>query len=156
MTNVEIETQDLIRGKGKGVVILLHGVPGVGKTATAEAVALKWKKPLFPITCGDLGYTAETLERSLNEIFRLARHWGCILLLDEADVFITRRERHDLKRNALVSGEYQHLCLWLDLLNSMLTFLKLSYGSWSTTTGSCFSRPIEQVSWMRLSSQEYT
>ncbi|KAL1876231.1 hypothetical protein Daus18300_002859 [Diaporthe australafricana] len=103
-TNVEIETQDLIRGKGKGVVILLHGVPGVGKTATAEAVALKWKKPLFPITCGDLGYTAETLEKSLNEIFRLAHHWGCILLLDEADVFITRRERHDLKRNALVSA----------------------------------------------------
>ncbi|KAI7775791.1 hypothetical protein LA080_006376 [Diaporthe eres] len=103
-TNTEIETQDLIRGKGKGVVILLHGVPGVGKTATAEAVALKWKKPLFPITCGDLGYTADTLEKSLNEIFRLAHHWGCILLLDEADVFITQRERHDLKRNALVSA----------------------------------------------------
>lgn len=105
-TNVEIETQDLIRGKGKGVVILLHGVPGVGKTATAEALAQKWKKPLFPITCGDLGYTAESLEKSLKEIFRLAHLWGCILLLDEADVFITRRERHDLKRNALVSGKY--------------------------------------------------
>ncbi|KAJ4423132.1 hypothetical protein N0V82_002261 [Gnomoniopsis sp. IMI 355080] len=103
-TNVEIESQDLIRGKGKGVVILLHGVPGVGKTATAEAVAQKWKKPLFPITCGHLGYTAETLEKSLTEIFRLAHHWDCILLLDEADVFITRRERHDLKRNALVSA----------------------------------------------------
>lgn len=102
--NVEIESQDLIRGKGKGVVILLHGVPGVGKTATAEAVALKWKKPLFPITCGDLGYTAESLEKSLNEIFRLAHHWGCILLLDEADVFITQRERKDLERNALVSA----------------------------------------------------
>lgn len=106
MRNVEIESQDLIRGKGKGVVILLHGVPGVGKTATAEAIALKWKKPLFPITCGDLGYTAESLEKSLNEIFRLAHHWGCILLLDEADVFITQRERHDLKRNALVSGRF--------------------------------------------------
>lgn len=105
-THVEIESQDLIRGKGKGIVILLHGVPGVGKTATAEAVAQKWKKPLFPITCGHLGYTAETLEKSLTEIFRLAHHWDCILLLDEADVFITRRERHDLKRNALVSGKY--------------------------------------------------
>lgn len=107
--NVEIETQDLIRGKGKGVVILLHGAPGVGKTATAEAVALKWKKPLFPITCGDLGYTADTLERSLNEIFRVAHHWDCILLLDEADVFITQRERNDLKRNALVSSKAQKL-----------------------------------------------
>lgn len=122
-TNVEIESQDLIRGKGKGVVILLHGVPGVGKTATAEAVALKWKKPLFPITCGDLGYTADMLEKSLNEIFRLAHHWGCILLLDEADVFITQRERHDLKRNALVSGEdCEGGHFGLDFLMSMLTF----------------------------------
>ncbi len=44
----EIETQDLIRGKGKGIIILLHGPPGVGKTATAEAVAQKWRRPLFP------------------------------------------------------------------------------------------------------------
>lgn len=107
--SIEIETQDLIRGKGKGIIVLLHGPPGVGKTATAEAVALKFKRPLFPITCGDLGYTAETLEKSLNDIFRLAHHWGCVLLLDEADVFITQRERHDLKRNALVSGKKQKL-----------------------------------------------
>lgn len=26
---------DLVRGKGKGCVILLHGAPGTGKTATA-------------------------------------------------------------------------------------------------------------------------
>jgi len=34
------KTQDFIRGKGSGLFILLHGVPGVGKTATAEAIAL--------------------------------------------------------------------------------------------------------------------
>lgn len=103
---IEMETQDLIRGKGKGVIMLLHGAPGVGKTATAEAIAQKWNKPLFPITCGDLGVDAETVEGSLNGIFRLAHLWDCILLLDEADVFITQRERRDLGRNALVSGEF--------------------------------------------------
>lgn len=30
---------DLIRGKGKGLIILLHGEPGVGKTSTAECVS---------------------------------------------------------------------------------------------------------------------
>lgn len=32
-------SQDIIGNKGKGVIILPHGVPGVGKTATTEAVA---------------------------------------------------------------------------------------------------------------------
>ncbi|CZR60280.1 uncharacterized protein PAC_10176 [Phialocephala subalpina] len=80
--------QDLIRGKGSGLFILLHGVPGVGKTATAEAVAQANKKPLFTITCGDLGFEPKQ---------------DCVLLLDEADIFLTRREHNDLQRNALVS-----------------------------------------------------
>ncbi|KAK4154462.1 hypothetical protein C8A00DRAFT_32743 [Chaetomidium leptoderma] len=95
--------QDLIRGKGAGLVILLHGVPGVGKTATAEAVAQANKKPLFAITCGDLGFTPTEVEESLKDIFRLAHNWDCVLLLDEADIFLSRRELGDLKRNALVS-----------------------------------------------------
>ncbi|PYH74727.1 ATP-binding protein [Aspergillus vadensis CBS 113365] len=95
--------QDLIRGKGSGLVILLHGVPGVGKTATAEAVAQSNNKPLFVITCGDLGFTPKEVDASLKEIFRLAHLWECVLLLDEADVFLSRREVSDLERNALVS-----------------------------------------------------
>lgn len=67
--------QDFIKGKGKGLVILLHGAPGVGKTATAEAVALLYKRPLFLITCGDLGTTPESVEGGLKQIFRLANLW---------------------------------------------------------------------------------
>ena len=58
-TDGVIETFDLIHGKGRGLVLLLHGVPGVGKTSTAESVAIQLKRPLLPITCGDLGETAE-------------------------------------------------------------------------------------------------
>ncbi|KAL7815085.1 hypothetical protein V8C44DRAFT_348631 [Trichoderma aethiopicum] len=94
---------DLIRGKGNGLVILLHGAPGTGKTLTAEAVALENSKPLFPITCGDLGFTPDKVEQSLKDIFRYAHLWDCILLLDEADVFLTRRNVTDVQRNALVS-----------------------------------------------------
>ncbi|OTA00684.1 hypothetical protein A9Z42_0009310 [Trichoderma parareesei] len=94
---------DLVRGKGNGLVILLHGPPGTGKTLTAEAVALENSKPLFPITCGDLGFTPEKVEQSLKDIFRYAHLWDCILLLDEADVFLARRNLTDIQRNALVS-----------------------------------------------------
>lgn len=111
--------QDLIRGKGSGLVILLHGVPGVGKTATAEAVAQANNKPLFVITCGDLGFTPKEVDASLKNIFRLAHLWDCVLLLDEADVFLSRREVSDLKRNALVSGKdtiHRHPNIILEML----------------------------------------
>ncbi|KAH7320651.1 hypothetical protein B0I35DRAFT_427533 [Stachybotrys elegans] len=96
-------SQDLIQGKGRGLVVLLHGVPGVGKTATAEAVAMENRKPLFVITCGDLGLSPREVEYSLQHVFRLAHLWDCVLLLDEADVFLAQRAQSDMKRNALVS-----------------------------------------------------
>jgi SpoVK/Ycf46/Vps4 family AAA+-type ATPase len=101
--SMEVLVQDLIQGKGKGLVILLHGAPGVGKTATAETVAMESNKPLFTITCGDLGLVASDVESSLTDILRLAQKWDCVLLLDEADVFLSQRSRYDMKRNSLVS-----------------------------------------------------
>ncbi|KAI0204980.1 hypothetical protein F4808DRAFT_317059 [Astrocystis sublimbata] len=101
--STEGPSQDLIQNKGRGLVVLLHGVPGVGKTATAEAVAMEYKKPLFVITCGDLGLTPHEVEDSLSNVFRLAHLWDCVLLLDEADVFLAQRSKLDMKRNALVS-----------------------------------------------------
>ena len=98
-------SMDLVRGKGKGLIILLHGVPGVGKTSTAECVAAQTKRPLFPITCGDIGTYTSDVEKKLSSYFELAHKWGCVLLLDEADVYLASREKGgDLTRNALVSG----------------------------------------------------
>ncbi|KAJ2990888.1 hypothetical protein NUW58_g2732 [Xylaria curta] len=95
--------QDIIEGKANNLIILLHGVPGVGKTATAEAVADANEKPLFPITCGDLGLEPEKVETKLGSIFQLANKWNCVLLLDEADIFLADRKPDNLERNALVS-----------------------------------------------------
>ncbi|KAK6948964.1 hypothetical protein Daesc_009036 [Daldinia eschscholtzii] len=76
---------DLVQGKGKGLTILLHGEPGVGKTSTAECVADHTKRPLFPVTCGDIGDNAQLVEANLERNFQLAHKWGCVLLLDEAE-----------------------------------------------------------------------
>ncbi|KAK4209029.1 hypothetical protein QBC37DRAFT_431008 [Rhypophila decipiens] len=94
---------DLVRGKGAGCIILLHGVPGVGKTSTAECVAAHTKKPLYPITCGDIGYNPGEVEENMTGHFNLAHRWGCVLLLDEADVFLAKRDKQDIQRNGLVS-----------------------------------------------------
>ncbi|KAE8349466.1 P-loop containing nucleoside triphosphate hydrolase protein [Aspergillus coremiiformis] len=88
---------------GKGLIILLHGVPGVGKTSTAETVAEYYNKPLLPITCGDLGLSPRDVEQNLESCFQMAQAWECVLLLDEADVFLTERKLEDVNRNALVS-----------------------------------------------------
>ncbi|KAJ5014131.1 hypothetical protein K4K57_001845 [Colletotrichum sp. SAR 10_99] len=96
-------SQDLVGGKGAGLCILLHGVPGVGKPATTEAVAQANRKPLFSMSCGDLGVSPFLVDRTLTDLFRLAHLWDCVLLLDEADIFLGKRDNQDLTRNALVS-----------------------------------------------------
>ncbi|KAI0452523.1 hypothetical protein F5B21DRAFT_506222 [Xylaria acuta] len=98
-----LSSVDLVQGKGRGLIILLHGEPGVGKTSTAECVAALTGRPLFPITCGDIGDKAETVETNLEKNFQLAHKWGCVLLLDEADIFLSARTVDDIQRNAIVS-----------------------------------------------------
>jgi SpoVK/Ycf46/Vps4 family AAA+-type ATPase len=61
------------------------------------------------VTCGDMGTDPDTLEWRLQETFLRAANWKAILLLDEADVFIAKRDSYDLKRNALVSIFLRHL-----------------------------------------------
>lgn len=72
-----------------------------------EAVAQANGKPLFAITCGDLGLTPNEVESALRRIFRLAHAWDCVLLLDEVDTFFAQRSKGDatLTKNAIVSGE---------------------------------------------------
>lgn len=75
----------------------------MGKTATAECIADLVQRPLYPITCGDLGSTALEVEKELSRHFDLASRWDCVMLLDEADVFLAKRSREDHGRNAIVS-----------------------------------------------------
>ncbi|KAI9704067.1 MAG: hypothetical protein M1820_005689 [Bogoriella megaspora] len=98
----EVST-DLIEGKGNGLILLFHGSPGTGKTLTAESVAEIAEKPLYRVTCGDVGTQAEDVEKYLESVFHLGKLWDCVVLLDEADVFLEQRSLEDLQRNALVS-----------------------------------------------------
>ena len=94
---------DVIQGKGKGLNVVLHGPPGVGKTLTGESIAEYLKCPLYAVSAGELGTNSAALERDLNRIMDITHSWGAILLLDEADVFLEARQPHDIHRNSLVS-----------------------------------------------------
>ncbi|KAI0149437.1 hypothetical protein BJ166DRAFT_63490 [Pestalotiopsis sp. NC0098] len=94
------DSSDIVRGKGRGLIMLLHGVPGVGKTSTAADL---FRRPLFQITSGDLGLSAKEVEDTLNDNFNLASRWDSVLLIDEADVFLGERTKEDFVRNSLVA-----------------------------------------------------
>jgi hypothetical protein len=94
---------DVVSGKGKGLVGLLSGNPGVGKTLTAEVIAEVTKRPLYMLSAGELGTHVDAVEKKLDMVLEVTRQWGCVLLIDEADVFLQERDGLDLERNALVS-----------------------------------------------------
>lgn len=94
---------DIITGKGKGLVSLFCGRPGCGKTLTAEAIAEVCQLPLYVVTAGELGIEPNALDKRLEDIFETARLWNTVVLLDEAEVFLQARTTSNIKRNALVS-----------------------------------------------------
>ncbi|KAL1836218.1 hypothetical protein VTJ49DRAFT_5413 [Mycothermus thermophilus] len=95
--------EDVIAGKGEGLVILLSGPPGTGKTLMAEAVADRTRRPLFYLHAEDLGINAAVLGANIKKIFEMATDWDAVILLDEADVFMAERHPQDIARNELVS-----------------------------------------------------
>ncbi|KAI8635237.1 P-loop containing nucleoside triphosphate hydrolase protein [Xylariaceae sp. FL1651] len=94
---------DFIPDKGRGLIILMFGPPGVGKTFTAEAVAEKSRVPLYAMSAGDLGTQPADVEKALERALNLCRMWNAMLLLDEADVFLGARTADSIARNELVS-----------------------------------------------------
>ncbi|KAH6643549.1 P-loop containing nucleoside triphosphate hydrolase protein [Boeremia exigua] len=100
--NKALQIDDVIKGKGKGLVFLLHGPPGVGKTLTAESVADCYQRPLCVLGAGDLGGFGARVEKKLDQAMRLAVRWDAALLIDEADIFMEERKENEILHNELV------------------------------------------------------
>lgn len=95
--------KDFVKNKGQGRIFLLHGSPGVGKTATCESIAELAHRPLLSLTSGDLSTSSLAVEKSLEYFLQLGERYGAMVLLDEADVYLEARRARDLARNGLVS-----------------------------------------------------
>lgn len=86
---------DIIAGKGQGLLVLLHGGPGTGKTLTAESIAEAQERPLYRVTCGDIGIEPQDVEnvsfkcsetmhlfkltaiKYLQTVLVIGKAWGC-------------------------------------------------------------------------------
>ena len=73
---------DVIAGKGQGLISLLSGPPGTGKTLLAEAVADRTRRPLYYLHAEELGTKADLLGEKVKKVFELATEWNAVILLD--------------------------------------------------------------------------
>ncbi len=96
-----ILAEDVVAGKSGGTTVLCAGPPGVGKTLTAEIYAEITRKPLYRVHSGQLGLNVAAMETALKEVLVRAQRWGAVMLIDEADVYI-RRRNDDIATNAVV------------------------------------------------------
>jgi AAA+ superfamily predicted ATPase len=99
--NTKENYEDIISGKTGGTIIICKGVPGTGKTLSAEVYSEVIEKPLYKVQSDQLGIRVDDLEKNLEQVLKRASRWGAILLIDEADVYIQSRDQ-DLHRNAVV------------------------------------------------------
>ena len=92
---------DIVAGKSGGTTVLCAGPAGVGKTLTAEVYSEIIKRPLYRVHSGQLGLNVAEMEKVLKDTLIRAQRWGAVMLIDEADVYIKRRN-DNLASNAVV------------------------------------------------------
>ena len=117
--HTDMLVDDIIEGKSGGTTILCMGAAGLGKTLTAEVYSEVAGKPLYRVHSGQLGTSGESVEAALSTVLQRAARWDAILLMDEADVYIRRRD-NDLEHNAIVA-EFLRTLEYFDGLLFMTT-----------------------------------
>jgi hypothetical protein len=98
---MDVLMDDIVEGKSGGTTVLCVGPAGVGKTLTAEVYSEIIKRPLYRVHSGQLGLNVTEMELALKNTLTRAQRWGAVMLIDEADVYIKRRD-DNIAANAVV------------------------------------------------------
>ena len=98
---MDVLMDDIVEGKSGGTTVLCAGPAGVGKTLTAEVYSEIIKRPLYRVHSGQLGLSVNEMEKALKDVLTRAQRWGAVMLIDEADVYIQRRD-NNIAMNAVV------------------------------------------------------
>lgn len=99
-----------------GLVILLHGPSGTGKTATVEAIAEHFKRPLYSLAICSLPLDVTLLVDTLTSRLDAARSWNAIVLIEAGDILMqTQRHEPIMEEHVRISTIFeffeQHRCI---------------------------------------------
>lgn len=83
--------------------LLFHGATGTGKSLAAQCLADYARHPLFIVTSGTKTHEATFID-CLRTVFKLAKHWGCMVLMDHVDTVMETRGKENVERNTTVTG----------------------------------------------------
>ncbi|ACB94817.1 ATP-binding protein [Beijerinckia indica] len=98
---MDVLMDDIVAGKSGGTTVLCAGPAGVGKTLTAEVYSEIIRRPLYRVHSGQLGLNVAQMEQALKDVLTRAQRWGAVMLIDEADVYIKKRD-DNIATNAVV------------------------------------------------------
>lgn len=170
----EMAVDDIVTDKQSSSAVLLMGVPGVGKTLSAEVYAEENKQPLYKVSSGHLGTTPEAVKKNLQAVCIRANRWKCSILLDECDVFV-RARGFDINQNAIVIAflealEYTSNLIWMTtnrgleiddaIISRCIAIVRYNVPTleerrklWPILTEQFFPRLAKQADWKQLSQQ---
>ncbi|KAK6856329.1 hypothetical protein PG995_006516 [Apiospora arundinis] len=79
------------RGKENGLVIVLHGQAGLGKTLTAESMTTYVREPMMSLSLMKAFGDSRDPGDELTEVLRLANLWGLVVHITDADLLYERK-----------------------------------------------------------------
>lgn len=95
-SNTDFPLEELIEGLQRSgeARLCLYGPPGTGKSAFGGYISKQLQKPLLMKKASDLlgSYVGQT-EKGIADAFKEAKEKGAILMIDEADSFLTSRSK---------------------------------------------------------------
>ncbi|KAG2042069.1 hypothetical protein BDR03DRAFT_944478 [Suillus americanus] len=99
-----------------GLVVLLHGPSGTGKTATVEAIAEHFRRPLYSLAACSLPLDMTLLVDTLTSRLDAARSWNAIVLIEAGDILM-QTQRHEpimeehIRISTILEFFEQHRCI---------------------------------------------
>ncbi|KAG0703848.1 hypothetical protein DFH29DRAFT_914338, partial [Suillus ampliporus] len=99
-----------------GLVILLHGPSGTGKTATVEAIAEHFRRPLYSLAVSSLPLDTTLLVDTLTSRLDAARTWNAIVLIEAGDILMQTQRlepimEEQIRISTVLEFFEQHRCI---------------------------------------------